>query len=296
METKYIQEFLGLAASGNSYTAAEKLFISQSSLVRHIQTLEAEFQTTFFDRSRRGFVLNDDGRLFMDYVKRIALVQAECYRQLHPEKNENGLIRIGSACKTIDLVGDFKKEYPEYYVEYCRLGDMLHGLQTHQIDVGFISDLAAVPQGITSVRFCHEDMMVLVYEGHPLYEREQVRVEELRDEKFICLGEDTSFENSFADIFTRTGFIRNNTVTVLNVPDLVKMVRDGIGIAAIHGNPDEPVSVPGLRYVPIEPRLRHNVDLCYRTSQKEDSPAGIFTKFARRWIIHHENFHLNLVE
>ncbi|MCD8018868.1 MAG: LysR family transcriptional regulator [Clostridiales bacterium] len=75
METKYIQEFLVLAEMESSYAAAEKLFVSQSTLVRHIQGIEDEFGVPLFNRSKRGFVLNDAGRIFVDCAKKIALTQ-----------------------------------------------------------------------------------------------------------------------------------------------------------------------------------------------------------------------------
>ena len=70
METKNIQEFLALAELGSSYAAAEKLFVSQSSLVRHIQAIEEEFGVPLFDRTRRGFVLTANGQVFLPYAEK----------------------------------------------------------------------------------------------------------------------------------------------------------------------------------------------------------------------------------
>ena len=48
METNYIPEFLALAEYGSSYVAAEKLFVSQSTLLRHVQSIEEEFGVPLF--------------------------------------------------------------------------------------------------------------------------------------------------------------------------------------------------------------------------------------------------------
>lgn len=298
METKYIQEFLELAQTESSYAAAEKLFISQSSLVRHIQTLEREFDTELFTRTKKGFVLNEQGKIFEVYAKRIALMQAECDRKLHPEKIESKVLRICSECKTIDLAVDFKKAHPEYTVEYKKTGNPnpLSALLGGDLSAAFLTNVGPVPRGITAVHFYREDVMVMVYSGHSFYDRQSVTLEELRDQKLISLGEDIQFEDSFAEIFAQTGSIKDCAATVLNGQDLLKMVREKIGIAVIHGNPDAPFHVTDLRCIPIEPRIQYDVDLCYRTGLEENSPAAVFVEFARRWIIRHQNINLSLID
>lgn len=296
METKYIQEFLELAEWGSSYAAAENLFISQSSLVRHIQALEKEFGTEFFERTRRGFVLNDNGRIFMSYAKRIALTQAECDRMLHPEKREDSGIRICSECKTIDLAVDFKKEHPEYSVEYLNTDDPIEHILTGELSCAFLKNVITVPRGITAVRFYREDVLVMVYRGHPFYDRDSVRLEELRGQKFVALTDDRAIEGAVAEALARIGFVRDNTARVLNSADLVRMVREKIGIAVIHGNPNAPLGAQDLRCIPIEPRIQYDVDLCFRSDLDKNSAAASFVAFARKWIIRHKNINLSLID
>lgn len=296
METKYIQEFLELAELGSSYAAAEKLFISQSSLVRHIQALEKEFDTEFFERTRKGFVLNDNGRIFMAYARRIALTQAECDRMLHPGQRADSTVRICAECKTIDLTVDFKKEHPEYSVEYLNSGNPIESILTGELSCAFLKNVITVPRGITSVRFYREDVLAMVYRGHPFYERDSVRLEELRGQRFVALSEDTAVEGSVAEAFARIGFVRDNAASVLNSSDLVRMVREKIGIAVIHGNPDAPLHAEDLKCVPIEPRIQYDVNLCFRSDLDENSAAATFVRFARKWIIHHKNINLSLID
>lgn len=55
MELNYIKEFVHLAEVGNFLSAAEDLYISQSSLSKHIKAIETKLNTPFFsERQRRS--------------------------------------------------------------------------------------------------------------------------------------------------------------------------------------------------------------------------------------------------
>ena len=58
MELKYIREFVSLAETSNYFETAERLFITTSSLSRHIKALEEELGMPLFDRTTRKVVLN----------------------------------------------------------------------------------------------------------------------------------------------------------------------------------------------------------------------------------------------
>ena len=49
MELNHVKEFIALTKAENYLEAAENLFISQSSLSKHIKSFEVELGTTLFD-------------------------------------------------------------------------------------------------------------------------------------------------------------------------------------------------------------------------------------------------------
>ncbi len=66
MTTEQLQHFLMLAECLNYTVAAERLFISQSTLSRSISAFEAELQTKLFERSKNRVALTEAGRLMAD--------------------------------------------------------------------------------------------------------------------------------------------------------------------------------------------------------------------------------------
>ena len=66
MTTQQIKYFLSLATELHFWKAAEKLFISQSTLSRQIQSLEEEIGYQLFKRDKRNVKLTDAGIFLKD--------------------------------------------------------------------------------------------------------------------------------------------------------------------------------------------------------------------------------------
>jgi len=293
METKNIQEFLVLAKTGSSYAAAEKLFISQSSLVRHIQAIEEEFGVQLFDRNRRGFSLNANGKLFLPYAEKIALLQSQCYQTLHPEERALDVIRIAAEGKIVDLIIDFKKEFPDYIIEYQKSDDIETELRTGGIEVAFLSTMTSSQEDLISIPFYKEEVLAVLYEGHPLADRESIHLEELKNEKFVSLCDDVVFEDTFLERYRKVGFIRNPSVSVPVGTDLMRLVKEGLGIALMHGDADTTPEYPGLKVVPLDPRMQYEVRMCYRNDVPLSKAAEAFVNFAKRWRIHYKDMNVS---
>ncbi len=61
--------FLTIVREKNISRAAEKLFVSQSSLSQHLAKLEAQMQTRLLDRSRNPLELTPAGKLYQNYLE-----------------------------------------------------------------------------------------------------------------------------------------------------------------------------------------------------------------------------------
>ncbi|MCC8104060.1 MAG: LysR family transcriptional regulator [Clostridiales bacterium] len=293
METKNIQEFLALAQLGSSYAAAEKLFISQSSLVRHIQSMEEEFGVPLFDRTRRGFTLNDNGRTFLPYAEKIALLQNQCYQALHPEEKEPDVVRITAEGKIIDLIIGFKKAYPEYSVDFQKCENAEYELRTGSLDVAFLSTMTSSQEDLISIPFYKEEVLVVLYEGHPFAKRNSVRLEELRDEDFVALCDDLIFEDTFLDRYRKVGFARKVTASAPVGTDLMRLVKEKIGIALIHGNANFSPEYPGLKVVPLDPRMQYEVCMCTRNDVPLSVAAEAFVNYAKHQIARQRELNLS---
>ena len=77
MNIDYLKEFVVLADTGNFSRAADALFLSQSSLSKHIKAMEQELAIPLFRRTTRRLELTEDGMSFLTYARQISRLQYE---------------------------------------------------------------------------------------------------------------------------------------------------------------------------------------------------------------------------
>lgn len=158
----------------------------------------------------------------------------------------------------------------------------------------FFSNVIPIPADIIATPYYREEVLVVLYEGHPMEERESISLEELRGEKFIRLIEDDIFDQTFANMFGKIGFVQDVVATVPTGNDLLTMVKEQIGIAIIHGMTETIPEYPGLKCIPLDPRLQYDMFMCYKKDMSMSSAAEQFVFFAEKWIIMHKHPDLSL--
>ncbi len=62
LDIRLLRAFAVVAEENNISRAAQRLFISQPPLTRHIRHLEAQLGVTLFQRHSKGLILTDAGR------------------------------------------------------------------------------------------------------------------------------------------------------------------------------------------------------------------------------------------
>ncbi len=277
MDTKYIQDFLALAEEGNSYAAAEKLYVSQSTLVRHVQALEEEFGVPLFERTRTGFVLNEAGRIFQLYAEKITLAESQCYQALHVEKETN-VIKIASETNVLDVIVAFRKRFPQYTIDYYDTGNMELRLREGLMDIAFLSDIVVADNELVTLPYETEQMSLLVNEANPLADRDSVTLDDLKSERLIKLCDDPLFEEYLSDVLSSKQEYTVDTIPVLD--DAFRLVDENLGVFAIHGNKPELNSWEHIRILPFDPPIEYQVFLCYRNDGYLPKAAERFVKFA----------------
>lgn len=83
MELQYLKEFTTLAEVGNYQEASEQLYIAQSTLSRHILTIERELNTVLFNRTRKKVYLTVHGQKLLLYSNQLIRGWDELMIQIH---------------------------------------------------------------------------------------------------------------------------------------------------------------------------------------------------------------------
>ena len=75
LDIRLLRYFAVVAEENNISRAAERLFISQPPLSRHIRHLETQLGVTLFLRHTKGLILTDEGRRVLDIVRPLLALQ-----------------------------------------------------------------------------------------------------------------------------------------------------------------------------------------------------------------------------
>lgn len=77
---------------------AKELFVSQSAITKHIQELEAAYQTRLFDRQGSRISLTESGNLLLEHCERILEDYKRLEYEMHLLHNEyTGGLKLGAS-------------------------------------------------------------------------------------------------------------------------------------------------------------------------------------------------------
>ena len=148
MDISRFGEFAILAQSRTFLDAAELLFMSQSTLSKHIMAMERELGCNLIDRSQRHVTLTAQGEALLPYAQKIATLQHRYLAAIQIAADEPleritvGSIPIMAPYGITDAVIDFQQANPSYSVELIEgEGSALKQMLLREdIDLAFIRD------------------------------------------------------------------------------------------------------------------------------------------------------------
>jgi len=146
MLSKTDHYFLTIAETGNLNRAAELLYVSQPSLSKYIQRLEAQLGTELFDRSVSPMKLNEAGTLYLTHLMEAMEREQQLLNRLQELRGEiRGTLRLGippfcGQCYLPKVLPRFSAEYPHVEVLlYEGMGDEIEqALCNQKIDLAIL--------------------------------------------------------------------------------------------------------------------------------------------------------------
>ena len=171
--------FSVVAEENNLHRAAERLFMSQPPLSRHIKRLEERLGLTLFIRHTRGLTLTEDGARVLEAVRPLLKIQAQPFRRLQ------ALRRPSAKVFTLGLTIAFEqgvfieveKRLRGRYGERLRVTresspKLVRSIRKGRLDAAFVALPLDAP-GLTVVPLPYEEpLMAVLPESFPEAKRE----------------------------------------------------------------------------------------------------------------------------
>jgi DNA-binding transcriptional LysR family regulator len=258
MELRHIRYFLAVAETLNFRRAAEQLGISQPPLSTQIRQLEDELGVRLFERSSDGTFLTGPGHVFYDHALTILDGVDSALRDVRQAAGAKiGKLRVGWTS-----AGDFTSFLPQavhqFRIEYpgvsITLNEMvsfkqLIAVSEGKLDVGIARRPERNLDDTLEVTEIWSDRLVLAMRPeHPLAEREDVSIEDFKNEKIVACTSDSGIgiNHVLRQMFSERG-LTPNVVQECNSTFVLGLVVAGLGVAVVPST----LRIPELRFIPI---------------------------------------------
>ncbi len=249
---------LAVAETANFTRAAERCHVVQSALSHQVARLEKELGARLFERTSRRVWLTPAGEAFLPAARQ-ALEAAERARAEVAATTGaiRGRLTIGSipTVAAVDLpavLQDYHVRYPQVRIS-LRTGSserFIDQVRAGELDAAFLG----VPPGFRSQGVHDRELaqgrhVAVVAPSHRLAMDREVELRLLADELFVDFAEGSAARAQSDQAFTAAGLHRDVAFEVSGIELMVRMVRNGLGIALLPAAFD--AERHGLRVVPI---------------------------------------------
>ncbi|MCP5157164.1 MAG: LysR family transcriptional regulator [Ectothiorhodospiraceae bacterium] len=231
MDLDRVRSLVTVAQHGVITEAASALGLTQPALSRRIQQLEAEFGAPLLERSRKGVVLTEAGRL----VEREARVMLERYARLKEQvrahqRLDAGVVRLGGGATAIEFlmptaIARFQAAHPgiRFRVKEAGSREVEGDVLDERLDLGIVT-LPTQSSGL-DVTVLRDDRIVLVAaRTHPLARRRRVVVDELVGQDFIGFEAGSAIRQIIDATLRAVGVEMNVVMELRSIPAMLRMV------------------------------------------------------------------------
>lgn len=213
MNLKQLEVFIAVAESGSFSRAAEKTFLTQSTVSQHISSLEKEFELKLLDRTGKGAFLTEAGKLLLEHARRVAEEARNVPLALNRFRGlEEVVLKIGGsnvpACYMIPhCVSSFRKQHPGVTISLIQ-GDSretLDRLQNDEVEFALVG--TRVPEkGLAFTPLTLDKISLVVPADHSWSKRKFILPEDLVRESFIFRESGSGTDRTLREQLTKSGF------------------------------------------------------------------------------------------
>lgn len=285
MELRQLEYFCTVSALKNFTKAAQILHVSQPSVTKAIQSLEAELKLTLFNRSQKQISLTEAGQVFLIHAKKILqdVKAAQVSMERFQDKN-SGVIRFGvppmvESYLFPNLFIKFQAANPEILIDLQECSDSLavhENLENGSLDFGIVY-LKASETLENSLKLLEDEFYLCLPLNHKLATSEKISFQSLRNEKFILQPAGT-FQN-FATLqhSANAGFSPEILLSTSQLKTIKELVSSGAAVSLLPRFAITPEA--NFKSVPIVPPIKFTLALTW-SKFKELSPLCMrFLKF-----------------
>ena len=221
-----------LEETGNITRAAERLYVTQSSLSKRINAIEEELDVTLLFRSRQGIRFTPEGEIVLKGARQAAGILDDMREQLSLGKdylcgtlNAGISINYSQFCLP-EVLSQYRQKYPHVKT---------HIISGHSRNLYMKAMDGSLDAAILRGEFpWQENKILLERENVCIIMNADFESKKLSEIPYIGRSTDAAFERQLAQWFHENQLTKNNNgIYVDNISTCVEMVKKGLGWAIV---------------------------------------------------------------
>lgn len=240
LKLKDLRYLVALADTGHFGKAAERCFVSQPTLSAQLKKLEDYLGVTLIERQPKHAMLTPAGAAIVARARRIVESTEEVLEIARSHRDPlAGRVRL-ALLPTIGpyllpgVVPRLRKALPRLelqFYEYQTL-PMLERLRAGEIDLGILA-LPVELDGLEAQPLYDEPFVVAMPAAHPLAQKAQVRLEDLKGLTLLLLEDGHCLRDQALDICSRLDVREKQDFRATSLETLRQMVASGAGVTLL---------------------------------------------------------------
>jgi DNA-binding transcriptional LysR family regulator len=260
MDIRQLEYFSEVAKHLSFTKAASTLHVSQPSISKAIQNLEAELGVPLFYRSSKQLELTDAGLAVLSNTLDVLYSFSNLRTQLTDLLSmKKGQIRIGippiiGAEFFSKYISDYKEAYPFIEIHLTEVGTKMirKGVEAGELDIGLICNGNNVQEPLAAKQLHRDPLMLVVHKDHPLAALDVVPFELLKQESFIIYPKDFTLHDRIIEECSKHHFYPSIACESSQKDLMVALVAAKLGITILPKQICEKLAHPSLIAIPFE--------------------------------------------
>jgi DNA-binding transcriptional LysR family regulator len=281
-----LQVLIAIADSGGFTAAAARLGMSQSAVSHSLTTLEQELGVTLVERGRRGVRLSEVGERVLAHARAMGSLEEHIRQEAAASLGvAAGKLRIGSfpsisARLLPGILRRYTSRYPGVEVVLFEGTDdeVRDWIGQRVVDIGVVTEASS---GIAATPLFDDELVAVCAADDPLVRVAPMTAATLAREPFIL--SQAGCEPLIRAIFARDGATLTPAYAVRDVPTILAMVREGLGVTIVP-RLNLPVPPQGLAVQSLTPPMFRS--LAFGTVADRPAPPMVraFLDEAQAWV------------
>lgn len=237
LDPKALRYFVTVARIGSIRRAAEYLGLAPSIVSRQVSDLETQLSLAMFDRTAKGVVLTDAGKLVLDHARRVFDDRDLLAEQLDQLRGvQQGRVRLIAGEGFVpDLIENgvrgFAAIYPavRFGVQLAGTDEVLDRIANSEADIGVVYN-PVIDTRIKSIAISRQPLCCVAQLGHPLLKHRKLRLKDCLDAPSAHLAKGHGVRHLVGRVAADAGIALAPVLETPSIEVLRRFIIAGLGV------------------------------------------------------------------